>query len=180
MDIILFRFINNLAERWTLLDSVGIFFATALIFVMVLGLLALFAFRARLREERHEFATVMIAFLASVCAYAVNFLISLVYFRARPFVDVPMTHLLIIKDATEKSFPSDHAALAFAIAMAVFLAHRRWGIVFLIAAMFVAFGRIFVGVHYPSDVLVGAIIGSAVACIVSKYGRTTFEHILNV
>lgn len=179
MDTILFRIFNNTAARWPAVDAVGTFCAVWLIFVMAIGLFALFASRARLREERHEFATVMLAFFASIFAYATNFLISLVYFRLRPFAAFSDAHLLIIKEATEKSFPSDHAALAFAIAVAVFLAHRRWGIIFLIAAMFVALGRVFVGVHYPSDVLMGAVIGGLWAYFVSAYGRNSFQKLLS-
>lgn len=175
----MFRIINNAAARWPAIDAIGIFCAVGLIFVMVIGLLALFASRARLREERHEFATVLIALFASIFAYATNFLISLVYFRVRPFVALADVNLLIVKEATEKSFPSDHAALAFAIAVAVFMAHRRWGIVFLIAASSVALGRVFVGVHYPSDIIVGAVIGGVWAYVVSLYGRKSFQKLLS-
>ncbi len=180
MDIFYFWYINNWAGVFPWWDFFGKFFASGLIWAMVVLLLIVFASRASTKEQRHEFATVLIAVFASLFAYVTNFLISLVYFRPRPFVDLPGVHLLIVKDAAEKSFPSDHAALAFALAIAVLLAHRRWGVVFLVLAMLVALGRIFVGVHYPSDVIVGAIVGGVWASLVCHYGRGTFERLLKV
>lgn len=178
MDIVLFRIINNLAGRSTALDLIGAFAASGLIWVMLFFLLGIFAGRRNLREQVHEFATFLIAGFAAVFAYATNFLISLLYFRVRPFAALTGVHQLIIKEATEKSFPSDHAALAFAIAIAVLLAHRKWGIALLVMAVLVALGRVFVGVHYPSDVLAGAIVGGLWAFLLCHYGRGTFERLL--
>ena len=56
-----------------------------------------------------------------------------------------------------------HATAAFAIATAIFLRHRRWGIFALLAAAVLSVGRVAIGVHYPSDVLAGAALGAACA-----------------
>lgn len=178
MDVSLFRLINNLAGQSTILDLIGRFFASGLIWVILFLLLVIFAARATTKEQRHEFATVLIALFGGLFAYITNYLIGLVHFLPRPFAALTDVHLLIVKEATEKSFPSDHAAFAFAIAIAVFLAHRRWGVVFLALAVLVGLGRIFAGVHYPSDVLVGAIVGGAWAALVCHFGRGTFERLL--
>lgn len=178
MDIFLFRLINNLANRFSVLDALGVFASSGLIWLMMLALLVVFALRGRVREQRHELATVAIVFIATVGAYVTNVLISLIHFRPRPFVTLADVHLLIAKSAEEKSFPSDHATLAFVIGASVFFAHRKLGIVFLIAAICVAVGRVFVGVHYPSDILAGAIIGSAWVWLVSSVGRGSIEKFL--
>lgn len=178
MDLFYFHYLNNWAGVFPWWDAFGKFFASGLIWVMLILLIVLFAFRATRQEQRHEFATILVAVSAGLFAYVTNYLVSLVYFRPRPFVDLVGVHLLITKEATEKSFPSDHAALAFALAVAVFLAHRRWGIVFLVLATLVAIGRVFVGVHYPSDVIVGAVVGSVWASLVCHYGRGGFERLL--
>lgn len=166
-----------MADKSAVLNAIGVFFSSILIWVMMFGLLVLLIARARLREKRHEFATIVIAFVASVGAYVTNTLISFIYFRPRPFAALADVHLLITKSAAEKSFPSDHSALAFAIAVSVYLIHKKAGFVFLLAAVFVALGRVFVGVHYLSDVLIGAIIGGIWAIVVDKVGRKSFEKI---
>lgn len=178
MDLSLFRLLNNLAGKSVVLDAIGQFAASGLIWVMVVGLLILFAVRARPREQRHELATIIVALVAALGAYTTNVLISLLYFRPRPFAALSDVHQLIVKDAAEKSFPSDHAALAFVIAATVFLAHRKIGYIFLIAAVIVCLGRVFVGVHYLSDVLMGAVIGVLWAWLVSSNTRGIFEKML--
>ena len=64
------------------------------------------------------------------------------------------------------SFPSDHAALFFALALAIFFVSRRVGIWALCYAFFiVSLPRIYMGFHYPTDILAGAIIGAGSACL---------------
>lgn len=83
--------------------------------------------------------------------------------RARPFVDHPHGVHLFAAHAPDAGFPSDHATAAFAIAVAILLRDRRWGMPVLVAAVLLAAGRVAIGVHYPSDVLAGALLGTAAA-----------------
>lgn len=66
------------------------------------------------------------------------------------------------------SFPSDHATYLFAIAAGFWLISRPWGAVIGMAATVVSLTRIFVGVHFPSDILTGALIGIATSLAVSR------------
>lgn len=83
--------------------------------------------------------------------------------RARPFVADPSGVHLFSHHAADSSFPSDHATAALAIAVAILLRKRTWGIVVLIPALVVSVGRIALGLHYPSDVLAGMALGTAAA-----------------
>lgn len=85
--------------------------------------------------------------------------------RARPFVADPHGVHLFSGHAADPGFPSDHATAAFAIAVAILLRKRGWGVAALVAATVLALGRVALGVHYPSDVLAGAAFGSAAALI---------------
>ncbi|HTN24328.1 MAG TPA: phosphatase PAP2 family protein, partial [Solirubrobacteraceae bacterium] len=67
---------------------------------------------------------------------------------------------LFARHVADASFPSDHATAAFAIATAVLLRNRRVGAVVLAFAAVLAAGRVAIGVHYPSDVLAGAALGT--------------------
>ena len=94
-----------------------------------------------------------------------NQVILLFVHRMRPY-DAGLTHLLIAP-SSDYSFPSDHATASFAIA-ASFLLYRfyRRGLVFLAAAFLIAFSRVYVGIHYVSDVLGGACTGIVAAILV--------------
>ncbi|MEA2466020.1 MAG: hypothetical protein QOJ57_146, partial [Thermoleophilaceae bacterium] len=83
--------------------------------------------------------------------------------RPRPFVEHAATIHLFVAHAPDPSFPSDHATAAFAIAVAVALRWRPAGWALLAMAAVVAVGRVFLGLHYPSDVLAGALLGTAAA-----------------
>lgn len=67
------------------------------------------------------------------------------------------------------SFPSMHAALAFVIAMATYQWNRRLGIVLLVWASLVSLSRIYIGVHYPIDVVVGSSIGIIIALALKPF-----------
>ena len=80
-------------------------------------------------------------------------------------MDHPTQSHLLVGRSTDPSFPSDHATGAFAIAVAIWLYDRTIGTVFLVIGVLVGFARVYVGVHYPGDVLGGAILGAAVALV---------------
>jgi undecaprenyl-diphosphatase len=83
--------------------------------------------------------------------------------RPRPFVADPSGVHVFARHAADPGFPSDHATAAFAIAVAILLRDRRWGAVALAFACVLAAGRVAMGLHYPSDVLGGAVLGAACA-----------------
>ena len=84
--------------------------------------------------------------------------------RDRPYVVLPEAEPLLRWDASA-SFPSGHAATsaAGAVILAYLIGSRAWSLAVLAAA--VAFSRVYIGVHYPLDVLVGAALGAAVALV---------------
>jgi undecaprenyl-diphosphatase len=103
------------------------------------------------------------AVLSAGLGLAVGKVISELVDRARPFVADPHGVHLFAAHAADPGFPSDHATAAFAIATAIFLRKRGWGIFALVAAAILSVGRVALGVHYPSDVIAGAALGAAAA-----------------
>lgn len=93
--------------------------------------------------------------------------------RLRPFVDFPNVPLVAEPPkATTYSFPSGHSFGSFAASMALYLGlanirpnKRIWGIVALLGSCIVAFSRVYLFVHYPSDVLTGLVLGIIVGYI---------------
>jgi len=86
-------------------------------------------------------------------------------FRTRPFEVLP-TNLLFYQP-TDSSFPSNSATVVFAIAFVIFLVNRKVGGFMLALAALHAFSRVYVGIHYPFDVLAGAVMGMAIAFLVT-------------
>jgi undecaprenyl-diphosphatase len=105
---------------------------------------------------------VVAAGLSAGIALALAKIIATVVDRPRPFVSETGIHLFG-HHAADPGFPSDHATAAFAIGVALLLRNRLVGTVVLILAAILSVGRVAMGVHYPSDVLAGAALGSAVA-----------------
>jgi membrane-associated phospholipid phosphatase len=78
---------------------------------------------------------------------------------------------VLASHARDASFPSDHAAAGFAIATVLVLGHRKLGAAALAFAALMSFARVYVGEHWPGDVLAGAAIGVAVALLLATLLR---------
>jgi undecaprenyl-diphosphatase len=126
-------------------------------------LAALFLVRGKWRSLNGRHGVVAAGFSA-LLALGIAHLIADLWARPRPYIAHPDVHLFIAP-SHDPSFPSDHATAAFAIAVALFLRHRKAGWVALGLATVVSVGRVAVGTHYPSDVAAGALIGAAAALV---------------
>jgi undecaprenyl-diphosphatase len=100
--------------------------------------------------------------------------ITKIWRRERPFAAHPDAHVWGSR-SPDPSFPSDHASAAFGIAFAVFLFDRVVGSFFVAAATIIAVGRVFVGAHYPADVLAGTLVGLGAALLVVRTARPLIE-----
>jgi undecaprenyl-diphosphatase len=109
------------------------------------------------------------ALTSAAAAMLVNQVIATFWSRARPTAAHPgEAHLLFVSPSADPSFPSDHAAAAFAIAFAVLFVSRRAGAWFLVGAAAIGVSRILIGLHYPGDILAGAAVGLAAAWAVHR------------
>ncbi|HTM68164.1 MAG TPA: phosphatase PAP2 family protein [Candidatus Binatia bacterium] len=162
-DAELFRSINDLAGKNPALDAFGIFCARWLIVVMFVAVVVRAYLAARRPETRTLAAALAVvevrALAAAGLAFLGNWLFSLLVFRPRPYVSLKNVHLLVPPPLTPHAFPSGHSSAAFALAFTLLLVDPPFGAVMLVAACFVALGRVFVGVHYPLDVFMGIFVG---------------------
>ena len=95
--------------------------------------------------------------------FAVNIVIKNIVARTRPYEVVEGLNR-IIGAQDDFSFPSGHTAHAFAFSVVIFLMlSRKWGMFALVFAFLMGFTRLYVGVHYPTDVIAAALIGTVMA-----------------
>ncbi len=174
LDLVIFNFINGLAGRWPWLDALGIFCAVYLGYVLLFCLL-LFLLKDFLPSEQSRSAgkkywqMVAQSLLAAVVVRFV--LVQSFYFlkfRFRPFVHNSNIHFLIPYNSSATSFPSGHASFYFALSTIIYGYHKKAGILFFVASFFIVLGRVFVGVHWPSDVVAGAVVGIVMGLILNK------------
>ncbi|MFE3828806.1 phosphatase PAP2 family protein [Streptomyces sp. NPDC059092] len=104
--------------------------------------------------------------LAAGIALLVNIPIRGFVERPRPFVDHRNIEVLVT-GKTDYSFVSDHATMAMAVAVGIFIAHRRFGMAAIGLALLEGFCRVYMGVHYPTDVIGGFALGTAVALLLT-------------
>ena len=162
MDWSLLHSLNDFLFHHDAVEDPLLFYVNAseALFVATLAIVFLAAHGSRYASWRRA---VVAAGLSAGLGLAAGKLISEIVDRARPFVADPGGVHLFSHHVAYVGFPSDHATAAFAIAVAIALRKRGWGIAALGAATILAIGRVAIGVHYPSDVLAGAALGAAAA-----------------
>ncbi len=162
LDLKLFYFFNHLAYHSGIFDQLIIFLASYGEFVLgaVFILLLYFSGYSR-RDKIYIFGVAMVS--AAIARFGITELIRFWYHRPRPFIALPIQHLLTDNDW---SFPSGHAARLFALSMAVYLCQKRWGFWFFLASAAIVISRVIAGIHYPSDILGGLIIGLLTAYLI--------------
>ena len=119
--------------------------------------------------------------LAVLISLAITFIVGNVVMknliaRPRPFIVYPDIELLIAPPSGF-SFPSGHSSSSFAAATTLFCFYKKPGIAALVLAALIAFSRMYLFVHYPTDILAGSMLGIflalAVCCILHKADKQT-------
>ena len=165
-DKALFLWINALVGRSPAADAAMGWISSDYLVPVCMGLtLVALWFIGRNAAERMRYQIGMFTALTAMALSSLVVLISnALFFRPRPFDGLEGVSLLFYQP-TDSSFPSNSAAAAFAIAAAVWCVNRRLGAVLFAAAAVYGFSRVYVGVHYPGDILGGAVIALVITAL---------------
>ncbi len=167
-DLTVFKLIN---EKWNVpaLDS---FFAAVAIYgreyfwIPVVALMWILGGAFNNEKARKGALMLVIVFIVIII---VGLALKQVYYRPRPFLNpvlASVDHVLVPKDL-DSSFPSGHALIvAGGAAVAFLFLRKRYSIPLVIEAALVSYSRVYVGVHYPTDVLAGIFLGVGIAFII--------------
>ena len=132
------------------------------------GFLAILVCIVLLCIKKYRRAGAAAALSLSLDFLVVNLILKNLVARIWPY-DVLEELLLITKRPSDLSFPSGHAGACFAVASVLFLClPRRLGIPALVTAGLISFSRLYVGAHYPTDVLGGMLVGCVTGWIASR------------
>ena len=164
-DEFLFQAINGLSHKLTVIDFLAIFFAEYLPYFLIVAFFLWLVFERRWQLKFYKFSLAAIAIIISrgILVEAIRFF----YYRPRPELVISIEPLIATPSLS--SFPSGHAAVFFALAMAVFFVNRKNGWWFIVLAALVALARVFAGVHWFSDVVAGALLGIISAFFAKRF-----------
>jgi undecaprenyl-diphosphatase len=158
MDTAGFEFLNSLAAHNPTLRWLAIALAKYGVFFYALLLVWLWV---NSTNDRHR-GMLLLAVAACALALGMNVILNIIAPRPRPYLTLPATVLVI--PPHDPSFPSDHAAIASAVSTNLLLCGEpEWGALALLVAFIIGAARVAVGVHYPSDIIGGVMVGAAFA-----------------
>jgi undecaprenyl-diphosphatase len=106
--------------------------------------------------------------IAGLWAWLISHLLKYWFYTPRPYL-VHQIQALVNNPPTSGSFPSAHTATAFALAIIVFLSHKKLGLGTLLIAVLIGWLRIAGKVHYPIDIIGGAILGITIGLIIKYF-----------
>ncbi len=116
---------------------------------------------ARSRNQKAVLAAAIALGFANLSVLIINQF----WFRERPFAVYELTNLLY--EPTDSSFPANPPAIAFAITTAIWMSNRRASVFLFVLAIVWSLARVTNGLHYPTDIGAGALIGVSIAVIIS-------------
>jgi membrane-associated phospholipid phosphatase len=164
---------NSLARHTTWLHRPILAYATyGLVLFAVLLLAGVLISR---RAPSRVLAAAGWACIATLIALGVNQPLGHWFAETRPYVTHPQI-LRLADVTTDFSFPSDHAVMGGAVTAGLYLVNRRLGLLAALAAALMAFARVYIGAHYPWDVLAGLALGA----LVTLAGWLLLRHPLTV
>ena len=155
MNISILNFFFSLSSI-KVIASVSMFLSYFVIYMLIIIAILLPLFIKR--DFKYSFLSLMTGGISWIIVYFVKN----IFIIPRPFVSL---NLIPLFNETGFSFPSSHVAVAFAMSMIIWKMNHKAGIVFFVISFLIGISRMVIGVHYPLDVLVGAILG----CIIGLF-----------
>ncbi len=145
-----FKAINGVAHVNGTLDEIMIVFSNYSPLLFVAALTALYLYGVYRKDKLFRYAAVD-ALAITVMSLFLGFVIGIFYYEPRPFVTDHVN--LLTPHAPDASFPSDHSLGTMSIALGINNSYKVFGAILITLSLFVGVSRVYVGVHYPMDVL---------------------------
>jgi undecaprenyl-diphosphatase len=169
IDLKIFGFINGLSGNIKIVDEISLLFANDYFVPVSIGLVLLFHWIGFANSNLKECSQrrVIKSIVVMVIANAIILLLNQIIFRERPFIENEVNLLFYMP--TDSSFPSNACAGSVSLALGFF--DKKWIKTFLllfVLAILMSTSRIYVGIHYPTDILAGIFI-SVISYFIGNY-----------
>ena len=170
MNNTIFYFFYNFAHRSEILNNVIIFTAQTLPYLVIFGALVFMLWHQDVLPSSNPFAEffkkwkeIVFVFFASGMAWIVAKVLKSIIQAPRPFIAFTDVQSLFAESGF--AFPSGHATFYSALAISIYLIHKRAGYWFIALAVLIGLARVMAGVHFPVDILGGFLCGITVAYV---------------
>ncbi|WP_035283655.1 MULTISPECIES: phosphatase PAP2 family protein [unclassified Clostridium] len=177
MNMELFRVINDLANKSAVLDKIMIFFSEDVpyIFMAIIAIV----FILGMTKKNCSYRKVAVnTFIITVVNLILSFIIGGVYYVDRPFVHNKVN--LLFPHVQDASFPSDHATGTMSIALGIKKYNKILSTILTITSIIVGFSRVYVGHHYPMDVIGAYIMVWTTSYIYNLKLRSKVDYLYEV
>lgn len=172
-DIMALMAVNGLAGHWLWLDKLMVMVSQYGPVVFGTYLIGLWFSGHSTNEVKANRERAIYVVCSALLALGINQVFGFFWFRERPYLNQPVKALMPI--AADSSFPSDHSAGSFSIAGSIVLGQKVCGLLLTVFAALVAVSRIYVGAHYPTDVIGGMIIGLMSSWVIER-NHSLLQH----
>lgn len=160
-DLRAFFWVNDLAGHYPILDWIMKRAANDYLIpvTMALFFVGLWISRGKAEHRERRQRTILISMVGAAFATAIVKISNEFFFRPRPFIGHEVN--MLFYEPIDSSFPSNAAAVVFAVAFGMWLGHRKAGYILGFLALLMGFSRVYVGIHYPLDIVGGFACGAA-------------------
>ncbi len=171
----IFFYIYNFAQDSVFSQNLAVFLAEPFGDVVLVLAATFLIFHHEVFSKKHpvlelkrKWKEIILVFFTALFARAITEVIKYIAQAERPFIKLSDV-IALVPESAYSSFPSGHATFFMALAVAIYLTHKRAGLVFIFFALIIGISRIAVGVHFPVDILAGFALGIIVPLLVKYF-----------
>lgn len=177
MNMAIFRLINDLANRNKALDGIMIFFSKYVPYIFMIILVMVFVLGIIKKNSDYRKAAVN-TFFITIINLLFSFILGGVYYVDRPFVHSKVK--LLFPHVEDASFPSDHATGTMSIALGLGKYNKVFSRILVILSIIIGISRVYVGHHYPIDVIGAYLMVSLITYIYNAKLKDKIEKLYEI